>query len=83
MNFLYSGEWAFLNKDIYARFGGAMVPDPEQMQESYEACGRGELPAHVPIAFQIPTIVDPTLDEPIGFFRAHDRNPMAGQGHVS
>ena len=62
----YGGEWAFLNKDIYARFGGAMVPDPEQMQESYEACGKGELPADVPIAFQIPTIVDPTL-APEGF----------------
>ncbi|MCP4907643.1 MAG: NAD(P)/FAD-dependent oxidoreductase [bacterium] len=57
----YGGEWAFLNNDVYARFGGAMVPDPEQMQASYEACNRGELPSHVPIAFQIPTIVDPTL----------------------
>ena len=57
----YGGEWASLNSDIYARFGGAMVPDPEQMQASYEACDRGELPRDVPIAFQIPTIVDPTL----------------------
>ncbi|MFT4571948.1 MAG: phytoene dehydrogenase-like protein [Hyphomicrobiaceae bacterium] len=57
----YGGEWAFLNKNIYARFGGAMVPDPEQMQESHEACQRGELPTHAPIAFQIPTVVDPTL----------------------
>lgn len=57
----YAGEWAFLNKDIYARFGGAMVPDPEEMQSSYEACVRGELPDHAPIAFQIPTLVDPTL----------------------
>ena len=38
-----------------------MVPDPEQMQASYEACERGELPSDVPIAFQIPTIVDPSL----------------------
>lgn len=57
----YGGEWAFLNRDIFARFGGAMVPDPDQMQASYEACDRGELPRHVPIAFQIPTIVDPSL----------------------
>ncbi len=57
----YGGEWAFLNKDVFARFGGAMVPDPEQMQESYDTCQRGELPSHVPIAFQIPTIVDPSL----------------------
>ena len=57
----YGGEWASLNDDIYARFGGAMVPDPEQMQASYEACEQGQLPSDVPIAFQIPTIVDPSL----------------------
>ena len=62
----YGGEWATLNRDVYARFGGAMVPDPEQMQASFEACERGELPSHVPIAFQIPTIVDPSL-APEGF----------------
>lgn len=62
----YGGEWASLNRNIYARFGGAMVPDPEEMQESYEACRRGELPRHVPIAFQIPSIMDPTL-APEGF----------------
>jgi phytoene dehydrogenase-like protein len=60
----YGGEWASLNRDVYARFGGAMVPDPEQMQASYEACQRGELPSHVPIAFQIPTIVDSSLAPP-------------------
>ncbi|MDG2336169.1 MAG: NAD(P)/FAD-dependent oxidoreductase [Myxococcota bacterium] len=57
----YGGEWEGLNHDRYARFGGAMVPDPDQMQASYDACGRGELPSHVPIAFQIPTVVDPSL----------------------
>lgn len=62
----YGGEWAPLNRNIYARFGGAMVPDPEQMQASYEACQRGELPQHVPVAFQIPSIMDPTL-APEGF----------------
>jgi phytoene dehydrogenase-like protein len=62
----YGGEWASLNRDVYARFGGAMVPDPEQMQASYEACTRGELPEHPPIAFQVPTIVDPSL-APEGF----------------
>jgi phytoene dehydrogenase-like protein len=36
------------------------------MQESYEACQRGELPQHVPVAFQIPSIMDPTL-APQGF----------------
>ncbi|MFT5443357.1 MAG: phytoene dehydrogenase-like protein [Myxococcota bacterium] len=62
----YGGEWARLNGDVHARFGGAMVPDPDQMQASYEACQRGELPRHVPVAFQIPSIEDPTL-APEGF----------------
>ena len=62
----YGGEWASLNSDIYARFGGAMVPDPDEMQASYDACLRGEVPEHVPIAFQIPTIMDPSL-APDGF----------------
>lgn len=57
----YGGEWAHLNRDIHTRFGGAMVPDPEQMQASFEACDRGELPEHVPVAFQIPTVEDPSL----------------------
>lgn len=60
----YGGEWAAWNRDIHARFGGAMVPDPEQMQASYEACQRGELPEHVPVAFQFPTIMDPGLAPP-------------------
>ncbi len=60
----YGEEWAGLNGDIYARFGGAMVPDPEEMQASYEACLRGELPEHVPIAFQFPTIMDTSLAPP-------------------
>ena len=60
----YGGEWSSLNRDIHARFGGAMVPDPEQMQASYEACLRGELPAHVPVAFQFPSIEDPSLAPP-------------------
>lgn len=60
----YGGEWARLNRDIHARFGGAMVPDPEQMQASYEACQRNELPADIPIAFQIPTIMDASLAPP-------------------
>jgi phytoene dehydrogenase-like protein len=62
----YAGEWSWLNRDVHARFGGAMLPDPEQMQQSYDACLRGELPKHVPIAFQIPSIEDPSL-APDGF----------------
>ena len=60
----YGGEWEGMNRDIHERFGGAMVPDPEEMQASYEACLRGELPRHVPVAFQIPSIEDETLAPP-------------------
>lgn len=60
----YGGEWAWMNRDPHLRFGGAMVPDPEQMQAGYEACLRGELPDEVPIAFQIPTVMDATLAPP-------------------
>jgi phytoene dehydrogenase-like protein len=84
----YAGEWSSLNRDIHARFGGAMVPDPEEMQASYEACQRGELPEHVPIAFQIPTIMDPSLAPPgfhiasaYGFFFPCD-TPDAERGKL-
>jgi phytoene dehydrogenase-like protein len=60
----YGGEWSALNRDLHARFGGALVPDPEEMQASYEACLRGELPVHVPVAFQIPSVEDPGLAPP-------------------
>ena len=50
-----------LNKIPEAKFGGAMVIDPEDMQAAYEACLRGELPERMPLAFQIPTVMDPSL----------------------
>lgn len=62
----YGPRLSELNRIKGARFGGAMVIDPEQMQEAYEACQRGELPERVPLAFQIPTVMDPTL-APEGF----------------
>ena len=55
-----------LNRVPEAKFGGAMVIDPEDMQEAYEACLRGELPERMPLAFQIPTVMDPTL-APAGY----------------
>jgi phytoene dehydrogenase-like protein len=61
----YGGEWAWMNKDVNNLFGGSMVVSPEQMQESYETCKRGELPERMPVAFQIPTIPDPSL-APVG-----------------
>jgi phytoene dehydrogenase-like protein len=57
----YASRLNRLNRIVGARFGGAMVLDPEQMQSSYEACLRGELPEQVPLAFQIPTVMDNSL----------------------
>jgi phytoene dehydrogenase-like protein len=58
----YSDHLKKLNKIPGARFGGAMVIDPEEMQSSYEACLKGELPTErTPLAFQIPTVVDSSL----------------------
>jgi phytoene dehydrogenase-like protein len=60
----YSPHLDKLNSIAGARFGGAMVLDPEQLQRSYETCRRGELPEHIPLAFQIPTVVDSSLAPP-------------------
>jgi phytoene dehydrogenase-like protein len=55
-----------LNRITGAQFGGAMVIDPEDMQACFEACQKGELPAQVPLAYQFPTVMDPSL-APEGF----------------
>jgi phytoene dehydrogenase-like protein len=65
----YGGPWAPLNDDVNHAFNVALVPDPEQIQASFEACCRGELPEHPPVALQIPSIVDPSL-APEGFHTA-------------
>ena len=57
----YAGEWAGLNSDIHNRFGGALVASPELLQHSFERCDAGELPDWLPVAFQIPSIMDPSL----------------------
>jgi phytoene dehydrogenase-like protein len=57
----YGGEWAWLNADVHNRFGGAMVNSPEQLQQSFETCDSGLLPASMPVAFQIPSVEDDTL----------------------
>jgi phytoene dehydrogenase-like protein len=57
----YGGEWAWLNKDIHNRFGGAMVDSPEVLQQSFETCDAGELPPTMPVAFQIPSVEDSSL----------------------
>lgn len=38
-----------------------MVNAPEVLQASFETCDAGELPDWMPVAFQIPSIVDPGL----------------------
>jgi phytoene dehydrogenase-like protein len=57
----YGPSQARLNRIEGARFGGAMVVEPELMQQCYEACLRGELPPKMPLAYQFPTLHDPTL----------------------
>lgn len=57
----YSAHLDKLNRIPGAKFGGAMVLDPETMQACYESCQRGELPEQVPLAFQFPTVADPSL----------------------
>ncbi len=60
----YSPHLAKLNRIPGARFGGAMVLDPRELQQSYETCLRGELPERIPLAFQIPTVADSSLAPP-------------------
>ena len=60
----YSAHLDKLNRIGGAKFGGAMVLEPKQLQESYESCLRGELPEHIPLAFQIPTVHDSSLAPP-------------------
>jgi phytoene dehydrogenase-like protein len=61
---VYSPHLNKLNKVRGAQFGGAMVLDPQVLQQSYETCLRGELPEHIPLAFQVPTVVDSSLAPP-------------------
>lgn len=62
----YGGEFEKLNNIPYSQFGGAMVHDPDELQASFEACQRGELPKRIPLAFQFPSLMDDSL-APEGF----------------
>jgi len=55
-----------LNAEPGTRFNLSLFPEPEELQASYEACWRGEVPRNPPAALQIPTVVDPSL-APAGF----------------
>jgi len=57
----YSDHLQKLNTVPGAKFGGAMVIDPEEMQQAYEDCLKGLLPKKIPLAFQIPTVMDSSL----------------------
>lgn len=57
----HGAPFAHLNPDPRTRFNTTLVPDPEQQQASFDACRRGELPEHPPVAMQIPTVMDPSL----------------------
>tara|TARA_R110002124_G_scaffold79785_4_gene211773 strand:+ start:8792 stop:10450 length:1659 start_codon:yes stop_codon:yes gene_type:complete len=61
---VYSPHLGKLNTIPGAQFGGAMVLDPEVLQQSYETCLRGELPEQIPLAFQVPSVVDSSLAPP-------------------
>lgn len=60
----YGPPFEHLNRDRAIRFNTTLVPDPEDLQASYESCRRGELPMHPPVAMQIPTVMDPSLAPP-------------------
>jgi phytoene dehydrogenase-like protein len=55
-----------LNADPNTRFNLGLFTDPDELQASYEACVKGELPRNPPAALQIPTVIDPSL-APDGF----------------
>ncbi len=61
---VYSPHLDKLNRIAGAQFGGAMVLDPQELQQSYETCLRGELPDQIPLAFQVPSLMDASLAPP-------------------
>jgi len=62
----YGPPLEHLNAEPGTRFNLGLFTDPEELQASYEACLRGELPRNPPAALQIPTVIDPSL-APEGF----------------
>jgi len=55
-----------LNRIPFSRFGGSMVFEPKEMQRCFEQCQAGQLPDRIPVAYQIPSLLDATL-APEGF----------------
>lgn len=63
---VFAAELDSLNRIPFSRFGGSMVFEPKEMQRCFEQCQAGQLPDRVPVAYQIPSLLDPTL-APEGF----------------
>lgn len=55
-----------LNRIPFSRFGGSMVFEPKEMQRCFEQCQAGQLPDRIPVAYQFPSLLDPSL-APEGF----------------
>ena len=53
----YGPPLEYLNADPHTRFNMGLFTDPELLQQSFEACQRGELTSHPPSALQIPTVM--------------------------
>jgi phytoene dehydrogenase-like protein len=62
----FAPQLSWLDDEPCARFGGAMVFEPEEMQRCFEQCQRGELPKKLPVAYQFPSLMDSSL-APQGF----------------
>lgn len=57
---------AGLNRIPFSNFGGSMVFEPRDMQRCFEQCQAGQLPDRIPVAYQIPSLLDASL-APAGF----------------
>lgn len=62
----YGPPFEHLNADPKTRFNIGCFTTPDDLQRSFEACARGEVPENPPATLQIPTVIDPSL-APEGF----------------
>lgn len=62
----FNAKLGHLNRIPFSRFGGSMVFEPKEMQRCFEQCQAGKLPDRIPVAYQIPSLLDASL-APEGF----------------
>lgn len=62
----FAAPLAKLNRIPFSNFGGSMVFEPRDMQRCFEQCQAGQLPDRIPVAYQIPSLLDTSL-APDGF----------------